>query len=155
MPNQNEWDEHWLRVADDFARLSKDPNTKVGAVLVTPDNRQSAGGYNGFARGVKEDEVKWARPTKYEYVIHAEMNALINCPFDTYGCTCYTPISPCHRCIIHLWNAGITRLVFREMYDRMCHIEIWREHAALFDEVIVGGKPYGIHGTTGEQGSSA
>jgi deoxycytidylate deaminase len=116
--------------------MSKDPTTKVGAVIVTPDNRQCSIGYNGFAKGIEETEEKWERPTKYEYVIHSEMNAIMNCPFDTHGCTVYITMTPCHRCITHLVNAGIKRIVYEHEYDRLAHVDIWKEAASLFDEVV-------------------
>lgn len=134
MPSVNEWDEHWLRVADVTSMLSKDPKTKVGSAIVTPDNRQCSIGYNGFAKGIKETEEKWQRPNKYEYVIHSEINNLMNCPFDTRRCSIYLTISPCHRCISSLINAGIIKVVFKELYKNTCHKDIWFEHAKLFQE---------------------
>lgn len=136
MPNQSEWDDHWMRMAKTTSELSKDPKTKVGAIIVTPDNRQCSIGYNGFAAGIAETVDKWKRPTKYNYVIHSEMNAIINCPFDTKGCTLYCTLQPCHRCITHCVNAGISRLVYGKQYDNIEHIEIWKETADLFEEVL-------------------
>jgi len=135
MPNQNKWDDHWLNIASVWAKLSKDPSTKVGGVIVTPDNRQSSAGYNGLPRGVKETPDKWERPTKYEWVIHAELNAVMNCPFDTYGCSVYTTITPCHKCMEHMRNAGIQRVIYAEEYERLTHKDIWLEVAAEFEEV--------------------
>lgn len=138
MPSQNKWDEHWINIAKDFAKLSKDPSTKVGAVIVTPDNRQFSGGYNGFARGIDDiDPSKWERPIKYERVVHAEMNAIIQCPFDTIGCSVYTTITPCHRCLIHLVNAGIKKVVYGDTYANLTHADIWYETAELIYEIYM------------------
>jgi len=105
--------EHYLRVAWMVAlNLSKDPETKVGAVLVTPDGRQSSIGYNGLPSGLHEPESRWERPEKYEWVIHAELNAVINSPFDTRGCTIYITHQPCHRCLGLMRNAGISEIYY-------------------------------------------
>ena len=78
MPTTDQWNKHWMEVALVTSKLSKDPSTQVGAVVVTQDNRQCSIGYNGFARGIEETPDKWQRPTKYEYVIHAELNAILS-----------------------------------------------------------------------------
>ena len=135
MPTENKWDKHWLEVAAVVSKLSKDPTTQVGAVIVTPDNRQCSIGYNGFSAGIDETPEKWERPLKYEYVIHAEKNALMNCPFDTQGCSIYTTITPCHRCLVHLVNAGIKKVVYGEEYANLCHKDIWLEAAELIGNV--------------------
>lgn len=134
---QEKWDRHWLRVAWMTAiNLSKDPTTKVGAVIVTPDNRQMSTGYNGFPKGVDESPYKWERPLKYEYVVHSELNAIMNCPFDAKGCTIYITMTPCHRCLCHMINAGIKRIVYNEEYNRLTHKDICDELRSHFDEVI-------------------
>ena len=135
MPSQNKWDQHWLDVAHVVSNMSKDPSTQVGAVIVTPDNRQCSIGYNGFSAGVEETPDKWERPIKYERVIHAEMNAIMNCPFDTNGCSVYTTITPCHRCMVHLVNAGVKKVVYAKEYDNLCHMDIWVESALLIGKV--------------------
>lgn len=132
MPTKEQWNNHWIEVAKVTARLSKDPTTRVGAVVVTPDNRQCSVGYNGFARGIEETDEKWARPIKYERVIHAEMNALLNCPFETIGCRLYLTLQPCHRCLSHVLNSGITEVYYAKPYENLQHLDIWEEHAKLF-----------------------
>ena len=99
MPTQLQWDQTWLQVAKTVSKLSKDPSTKVGSVTVTPDNRHCSIGYNGFVRGIEETKEKWERPLKYQYVQHSELNSILNCPFDTMGCTLYCTHQCCHRCI--------------------------------------------------------
>ena len=137
MPSQLTYDLMFLELASVPANnLSKDPKTKVGALVVTPDNRQISFGYNGFSRGMEETEERWQRPAKYEYVIHAELNAIMNCPFDTVGATLYCTHQPCHRCIQHLINAGIKRLVYLYPYKQLQFRDIWEEAATFFDEVL-------------------
>ena len=100
------------------ARLSKDPSTKVGA-LVVKDDLQLSVGYNGMPRGMPESPELWERPMKYEVVVHAELNAILNAPFDTRGSTVYCTHQPCHRCLVHLINAGVARIVYRQPYTNM------------------------------------
>ena len=104
---KDDWHIFWLDLAKKASTRSKDPNTQVGAVIVTQDNRQCSIGYNGFPKGVVENNTKWSRPLKYSYVIHAEENAIINAPFDTVGSSLYCTLQPCHKCIGKLINAGI------------------------------------------------
>ena len=106
------WHEVWINVAQTLALRSKDPKTKVGCVLVSPDNRQIRIGYNGFAAGIPEPAERWERPTKYEYVIHAEENAIINAKCDLAGWTCYVTLKPCEKCASKLVQAGITRVIY-------------------------------------------
>ncbi len=127
MPSENRWDQHWLEVAQVVSKLSKDKHTKVGCVIVSKDNRHCSIGYNGFAAGIDETDEKWERPTKYEYVIHSETNSLLNCPFDTVGCSCYITLQPCHRCISNLANAGIEKVVYLKDYPNLCHEDIWKD----------------------------
>lgn len=107
----------------------------MGSVIVTPDNRHCSVGYNGFAAGIEETEEKWQRPIKYQYVIHSEENAILNCPFETIGCTIYITHQPCHRCIQRLRNAGIKRIIYNKKYDNLEYKNIWDETYTLFDTV--------------------
>ena len=135
MPTKEQWNSHWIEVAKVTSKLSKDPKTQVGAVVVTPDNRQCSVGYNGFAAGIEETPQKWERPEKYSWVIHAEENALLNSPFSTRGCTVYVTLQPCHKCIAKLRNAGIKRVIYYSAYNNLERRDIWEETAKLFDEV--------------------
>lgn len=133
---QKKLDRNFLRIAYMAAiNLSKDPCTRVGAVITSADSRQVSLGYNGFPAGVDESVERWQRPEKYEWVIHAEMNAVINAPFDTKNCYLYSTHQPCHRCMVHLVNTGIKRIVYYEAKpdDRP---DIFREVAKSFDEVL-------------------
>lgn len=112
-PGLSKWDVRFLERAMDAARDSKDPSTKVGAALVSPDRTQVKFGYNGFPRAM-EDNAEWLsnRDEKYSRVIHAEMNALILGGTNVKGFTCYTwPMCSCERCFVHLVQAGVSRFV--------------------------------------------
>lgn len=132
MPTLSQFDTVFMHTAFAVSKLSKDPNTKVGAVLVL-DNRQLSIGYNGFPTGVDEDDLRWQRPTKYEYVVHAEENAIINAPFFTAGCVLYVTHRPCHKCMGRMINAGIVRVYWSIDYQGVQNIEIWNDLARHFE----------------------
>lgn len=101
------WDIYFMKMANHVATRSKDPMTQVGAVLVDENNHVIATGYNGFPPGVEETEDRWARPVKYDRVIHAEMNAIAHAArkgHATEGATLYCTHFPCNK-------TGCTRLV--------------------------------------------
>lgn len=138
MTKQEILDYHFLRLAWTTAiNLSKDPSTQVGAVLVSPDTRQVSVGYNGMPAGMEETEEVWSRPKKYSLVVHGELNCIMNCPFDTRGCTMYLTHWPCQRCLGHVRNAGVERIVYNESYANMTKddLEIWNLIAPLFKEI--------------------
>lgn len=111
--NRQKWDRRFLDIAEHVASWSKDPSTKVGAVIVRPDLTIASVGYNGFARYADDNPALYAdRPTKLSRVIHAEMNAILNCHEPVKGYTLYTwPFMPCDRCAVHVAQAGIVRVV--------------------------------------------
>lgn len=132
----DKWIKHWLKIALISSELSKDPSTKVGAVVVTPDNRQCSLGYNGFADGIEDLEERWHdRPTKYEFVIHAEENAIINSPFDTKGCSLFCTHRCCHKCMARIVRAGIKKVYYLKDYANISHIDIIDAHAKMLDEI--------------------
>ena len=107
---QVEWDKYYLGMVDHVASRSEDPSTKVGAILVDMNNRIVSTGYNGFASGIDESPERWERPLKYDFVIHAEMNAIIYSGF-TPGSTLYISAFPCSNCAKHVCQAGVARNV--------------------------------------------
>jgi len=107
------WDIHFLRLARECSRMSKDPSTKVGAVIVK-DRRVFSTGFNGFAPGVADDHRLNDRAKKYALVIHAEMNAIIYAGRESQGATLYLwgfEGAPCANCAKHLAAAGVVRVV--------------------------------------------
>lgn len=91
---------------------SKDPSTKVGAVIARPDRSIASVGYNGFPKGILDDERLHDRDTKYSMILHAEENAVLNAREDLSGYTLYVhPIFPCAHCFRTLRQKGISRLV--------------------------------------------
>lgn len=118
------------------AELSKDPSTKVGSVVVSADYRKFSIGYNGFATGFPETEELWnKRELKHELVVHAELNAIINCPFDTKDCILYCTHMPCHRCLPHIINAGIVKIYYHTSYCKLGHEDLVSNYFTMFQEV--------------------
>jgi dCMP deaminase len=106
------WDRRFLDLADHVAQWSKDPRTKVGAVIVDQKNRVVSIGYNGFPRGVDDSDKRYEnRALKHKLVAHAERNALDNAPLMVEGCTLYVPLMPCNECAKSIVQKGITKVV--------------------------------------------
>ena len=111
--DSRDWDSWFIGLADYIATASKDPSTKVGAVIVDKDRRLVSMGYNGFAKGVCDsDERLNNREIKYKMVIHAEANAILFANKSLEDCTLYTtPIMPCAACASMIIQKGIKRVV--------------------------------------------
>ena len=108
-----DWDRRFVDLASHVSLWSKDPSTQVGAVIVRPDRTIASLGFNGFPRGVDDSPHLYSdRNTKYDRVIHAEMNALLFLKEPGQGMTMYCwPGTPCIRCAAHVIQAGIRRVV--------------------------------------------
>lgn len=106
------WEKRFLDLADHVAQWSKDPRTKVGAVITDQKKRVVSLGYNGFPRGVNDDESRYNdRDVKRLFVAHAERNALDNAPLMVEGCTLYVPLLPCNECAKSIIQKGIVAVV--------------------------------------------
>ena len=117
------WEEYFMGLAHLSGLRSKDPNTQVGAVIVDENNRVVSIGYNGFPSGVSDDEFPWGREggvldTKYAFVVHAELNAILNSQRSVRGCTIYVSLFPCNECAKAIIQSGIRRIVYEsDKYD--------------------------------------
>lgn len=110
----DKWDQRFMELAAFIAQWSKDPSTKVGAVIVDPRNKRIVStGFNGFPAGVEDTANRLGtREIKYEMVVHAETNALVFAGNQANGCTLYvTPLPPCARCAVLIIQSGIRRVV--------------------------------------------
>lgn len=109
----DKWDKRFINIAKEVSTWSKDPSTKVGAVIVSPDKDIVATGYNGFPRGIHDNENDYEnRELKYKKVVHAEMNAIIRSKRDLTGHTLYVyPIQCCSNCAACIIQSGIKRIV--------------------------------------------
>jgi dCMP deaminase len=112
------WDEYFIGVALLSAHRSKDPGTQVGACIVSANNKIVGAGYNGFPIGCDDDDFPWDKQgdflqTKYPYVCHAELNAILNnIGMDLRGCKMYTALFPCNECAKAIIQSGITEVVY-------------------------------------------
>lgn len=112
LEKRQKWDERFMSLAVLIASWSKDPNTKVGCVIVNNTYTAVGLGYNGFARGVEDSHDRYAdRELKNQLVVHAEANAILNAARDVKGFTAYTTHFPCTSCASLLIQAGISRIV--------------------------------------------
>lgn len=113
MRGQTWWDNWFLGLAQYISTASKDPSTKVGAVIVDSDRRVISVGYNGFAKGVEDTEERLNnRDLKYKMIVHGERNAIIFAHRDLKGHTLYTwPFMPCSTCTSMVIQSGISRIV--------------------------------------------
>ncbi|MBR6880155.1 MAG: dCMP deaminase family protein [Clostridiales bacterium] len=112
------WDEYFMGVAKLASQRSKDPNTQVGACIVNSENRIMTIGYNGLPKGCSDDEFPWEREggtydTKYAYVCHAELNAILNCgTADLRDNRVYVTLFPCEGCTKALIQKGIKEIIY-------------------------------------------
>lgn len=108
----NLWHSRFLDMAALVSSWSKDPSTKVGAVIVDDSNRVVSLGYNGFPRGVLDTPERLLdRETKYAMTLHAEENALLLSPRSVAGCTVYATHCPCASCAAKIIQAGVRRVI--------------------------------------------
>ena len=113
------WDEYFMGISLLSAKRSKDPNTQVGACIVSEDNRILSMGYNGAPRGLNDDSMKWDRDggfldTKYAYVCHAELNAILNYRGNLSGSKLYVALFPCNECAKAIIQSGIKEVIYKE-----------------------------------------
>ena len=112
------WDEYFMGIALLSAQRSKDPSTQVGACIVNDRNKIISVGYNGMPMGCSDDDFPWTREgapleTKYLYVCHAELNAILNSSgFALDGCKIYVPLFPCNECCKAIIQSGIREVTY-------------------------------------------
>lgn len=113
-----EWDEYFMAVALLSAQRSKDPSTQVGACIANSDNKIVGVGYNGFPQGCKDEDLPWQREgdflnTKYPYVCHAELNAVLNSiSRDLKNCRIFVGLFPCNECMKVIIQSGINEIIY-------------------------------------------
>lgn len=114
--NYLSWDEYFMGVAMLAAGRSKDPNTQVGACIVSPENIIISTGYNGMPKGCSDDTFPWARTgeeTKYPFVVHAELNAILNANGrDLRGSRLYVALFPCNECAKAIIQSGVREVLY-------------------------------------------
>lgn len=125
---QNKWHSRFVDLAKHISEWSKDPSTKVGAVIVDEKRRIISTGYNGFSIGVEDtDDRLYNRDIKYEMIVHGEINAIVFARRDLTNTTLYTyPFMPCSRCASIVIQSGIKTVVAPENHNPR-----WTESFAL------------------------
>lgn len=123
MSNIN-WEEYFMSLAILSSYRSKDPVMKVGACIVEPEtNIVLSLGYNGFPRGCSDNDFPWEKGNKdeslnkFSYVVHAEMNAILNSRNDLRGSRIYTTLSPCKECMKAIAQTGIKEIIYLNKYE--------------------------------------
>lgn len=133
------WDEYFMSVAFLTAMRSKDPSTKVGACIVNTENRIVGVGYNGFPSGIPDDKLPWGKTsdagvldTKYPYVCHAELNAVLNKNCESArGCRLYSTLFPCCECAKVIIQSGIRTVVYAS--DKYKDQDVTKASRRLFE----------------------
>lgn len=145
------WDEYFMGVAQLSGYRSKDPNTQVGCCIVSDDNKILSMGYNGFPRGCSDEDFPWDREgesldkTKYAYVTHAELNAILNYRGGSLeGARLYVSLFPCNECAKAIIQAGIKCVIYdSDKYEGTPSSKAARK---LFDHAGVEYIPYSRSG---------
>lgn len=140
------WDEYFMGVALLSAMRSKDPGTQVGACIVDQDNKILSMGYNGMPTGCCDDDMPWEREgdmlqTKYPYVCHAELNAILNYSGGSLkGARLYGTLFPCNECCKAIIQSGIREVIY--LSDKYAGSESVIASKRMFDMVGVNYHPY-------------
>lgn len=132
IPTRIPWDVTWMEMAQKIAERSKDTSTKIGAMLVSPDNTVAIPGYNGFPPKFPDLKKYWENRndesgelTKYDLVLHAEANAMDNAQgiASLEGWTIYSTTHPCIRCMARILRKKIRRIVFLDMKNTKMNLK--------------------------------
>ena len=134
------WDEYFMSMAHLSAKRSKDPNTQVGACIVNKDKRVVGLGYNGFPMGCDDELFPWQRDgqylqTKYPFVVHAELNAILNSIQNLEGCTIYVSLFPCNECAKAIIQSGIKTVYYLE--DKYADTDSIKASKYMFEKAKV------------------
>ena len=144
------WDAYFMGIALLSAERSKDRSTQVGACIVDENRKILSVGYNGMPTGCHDDDLPWGREgtlldTKYAYVCHAELNAILNQEGKSLkGATIYTTLFPCNECAKAIIQCGIREVVYRS--DKYAHTEPTLASKKMFDLAGVVYRSYAPQG---------
>lgn len=140
------WDQYFMGIALLSANRSKDPSTQVGACIVNEDNKILSVGYNGMPTGCDDDLMPWDRvgdelDTKYPYVCHAELNAILNYNGGSLkGAKVYVSLFPCNECAKAIIQSGIKEVIYVD--DKYKDTDEVRASKKMFDAVGVVYRQY-------------
>ncbi|WP_298042801.1 dCMP deaminase family protein [uncultured Clostridium sp.] len=130
------WDDYFMSVALLSGKRSKDPSTQVGACIVNKNNIIESIGYNGLPKGCSDDEFPWdkegeALNTKYPFVVHGELNAILNAKGkDLSGCRIYVALFPCNECAKAIIQSGISEVIY--LSDKYANTDSVRASKLMF-----------------------
>jgi dCMP deaminase len=137
--SSQKWHSRFLELTDVIASWSKDPSRGVGAVIVSPARQILATGFNGLPRGLADTPDRLERPVKYEIVVHAELNAIIQCArngISPIDCTLYSSFSPCVSCAVAIAQAGIKHVVTYDLNESDARwVESIEKSLTVFEEL--------------------
>lgn len=145
------WDEYFMGIAILSAMRSKDDNSQVGACIVNGDNKILSLGYNGMPIGCDDNHMPWRRngaplETKYMYVCHAELNAILNSPAPSLkGAKVYTTLFPCNECTKAIIQSGIKEVIY--LSDKYHDTDSCIAARKMFDMTGVKYRKYELNGT--------
>lgn len=129
------WDYKLMGLAHHVSGWSKDSSTQVGAVIADGQHRIVSIGYNGFPRGINDSEERLNdRPTKYAYMVHGEVNAILNATRNVTNCVMYVTLFPCIECAKLIIQSGIKEVVFRPASEELW--ERWGEQWATSEVLL-------------------
>lgn len=136
--NEVEWHRRFLALAAFFSTWSKDPSTKVGACIVDDQRRVLGLGFNGFPRGVNDDEARYLdREVKYRMVVHAEANAILNATKSVEGATLYVTFPSCCDCAKLIIQSGIKRVIWQGNWQEVCGDRGARWASSIISAIIM------------------
>jgi len=111
------WDEYFMELARVSAMRSKDPHTQVGACIIDSEKHVVGLGYNGQPKGL-DNKFSWDKNEKHYYVVHAELNAILNSIKNLDGCTIYCTLFPCAECAKAIAQSGIIKVIYLSDKDK-------------------------------------
>lgn len=141
------WDEYFMGIALLSAQRSKDSNTQVGACIVSEENKILSVGYNGMPTGCNDDDMPWGREgdrleTKYPFVCHAELNAILNSGTPLKGGRLYVSLFPCNECAKAIIQSGIKEVVY--LSDKYADTDESRASRKMFEMVGITLRQYAL-----------
>ena len=147
------WDEYFMGVAKLAGMRSKDPNTQVGSCIVSDSHKILSIGYNGLPKGCSDDAFPWEREgsdelaTKYPYVTHSELNAILNYRGGSLaGAKLYVTLFPCNECAKAIIQSGIREVIYD--CDKYAETPSVRASKRMFRAAGVAYRPYSRSGRT-------
>lgn len=144
------WGEYFMGIAKLSANRSKDPSTQVGACIVNDEHKILSLGYNGMPIGMNDDNAPWDREgeylnTKYPYVCHSELNAILNARgINLTNATLYVTLFPCNECSKAIIQSGIKKVIYES--DKYADTDGVKASKRMFDECGIEYKKYELSG---------